>query len=77
MKQNIIVFYDEKVLISFSHAKYLSQLISTLLLEIFPQMKTALNQHRLDQYVYASIVEKFSVYYLDFYEKYHQVNEPK
>jgi hypothetical protein len=40
-------------------------------------MKNAWNQHRLNQHVFVLIVEKMFVYYLDFYEKYRQVNEPK
>lgn len=40
-------------------------------------MKNALHQHRLVQFVFVLIVEKIFVYHLDFFEKYHQVIEPK
>ncbi len=77
MRYPIIVFYSTKFSICFSLSKYLYQLILKLLREIFPLMKNAWNQHRLNQHVFVLIVEKMFVYYLDFYEKYRQVNEPK
>jgi phosphate/sulfate permease len=40
-------------------------------------MKSALHQHRLVQHVFVLIVDGSFVYYLDFYEIHHQVNEPK